>query len=70
MAAASLVGAVPASALAGALLGAGLDSLLDTGRWCTVVLLFGGFAVGIVQLFRGLARLPSQTAAHPPDPPS
>ena len=58
MAAASLVGAVPGFALGGALLGAGVDHLLDTGRWFTVLLLFGGFAVGIVQLFRGLTRLP------------
>jgi F0F1-type ATP synthase assembly protein I len=58
MAAASLVGAVPGYALGGALVGAGVDHVLGTGRWFTVLLLFGGFAAGIVQLFRGLTRLP------------
>ena len=69
MGAASLVSAVPSFALGGALVGAGVDRWLETGRWFTVILLFCGFAVGIVQLFRGLTRFSNDTDAHPPDPP-
>ncbi len=69
MAAASFVGAVPGFALGGALVGVGVDRLLNSGRLFTLVLLFGGFAAGIAQLFRGLNRLSNDADAHPPDPP-
>ena len=67
MAAGALVSSVPLTAVAGGLLGYGVDTLLGTGRWFTFLLLFVGFGVGIVQLFRGLAKLDH---AEPPDAPS
>jgi len=66
MTAGALVSGVPGAALGGALLGSWIDTLAGTGRVFTIFLLVAGFGAGIVQLFRGLARLDH---ADPPEPP-
>ncbi len=67
MAAAALVTSIPAFTLGAAALGYGVDNLLGTGRLFTLLLLPVGFAAGVAQLLRGLARLPDD---HPRNPPS
>lgn len=58
LAAAALVSALPAFTLGAAALGYGLDRLLGTSPVFTLLLLIVGFAAGVAQLLRGLARLP------------
>jgi F0F1-type ATP synthase assembly protein I len=58
LAAAALVSALPAFTLAAAALGYGVDHLLGTSPVFTLLLLVVGFVAGVVQLLRGLARLP------------
>ncbi len=61
-----MVSAIPFGCFAGFALGWAVDHLFGTGRLFTLLCALAGFAVGIVQLFRGLAQL---SDAHPHDPP-
>jgi F0F1-type ATP synthase assembly protein I len=65
-AAAVLVSALPAYTLGASALGYGLDHLFGTGRLFTLLLLPVGFAAGVAQLLRGLARLPDDHSRNPP----
>jgi F0F1-type ATP synthase assembly protein I len=65
--ASALVSALPTATIAGALLGAGLDRVLGTGWFATVVLGSLGFVAGVYQLFRGLKQAPDDDPGdHPP----
>jgi ATP synthase protein I len=57
-----VIGYLIGGPLGGGLLGFGLDSLLGTKPWLTLVMLFLGFAVGIRNVLRISRNTPSQGA--------
>ena len=68
--AAALVTQMAVSTIVCGGLGGWLDSRLATGHGLLIAGLLGGFATGMVALFRGLSRLEtSDDDERPPDPP-
>jgi len=57
-----VIGYLIGGPLGGGLIGYGLDSLLGTKPWLTLVMLFLGFAVGIRNVLRISRNSPSQGA--------
>ena len=58
----TVIGYLIGGPLGGGLLGLGLDSLLGTKPWLTLVMLFLGFAVGIRNVLRISRNTPSQSS--------
>jgi hypothetical protein len=68
--AAALVTQMAVSTIACGGLGGWLDSRLSTGHGLLIAGALGGFATGMVALFRGLTKLtPGDDDERPPDPP-